>query len=234
MRKIKTISAIGLAVILMAIVTSVSACAKTQDPASFAVNYAEGILWAYLHPREAVNISSAMLSRDNDPRTLAVVENSEGAQKCVNAVNLVNSIAEVAKTGLESGNPQNANPEKALILDIKQPIQYAATSENGKKEKKLEYNLFSYPLFYKNKITFDPSLAFKTSNNQLVVLAVMKNYSNQNVEISNIPEIQLSADGKQIAAGQTTGFKAPVRLSYYQKKSAAESMTECPLQSLSS
>lgn len=219
MKKIKKISVIGLAVILMAIVTAVSACARTQDPVSFATDYLEGMFWTASHPKEAGVILSTMLSRDDNPRASEVIESSEGAQKFVNAANFANSVAAVAKTGLISVNPQNANPDKVITLDIKQPMQYTATLENGKREKKLEYNLFSYPLFYKNKITFDPFLAYKTSDNQLVILAVIKNYSNQNVEISNIPEIHLSADGKQIAAGQTTGFKAPVKLSYYQKKS---------------
>ena len=218
MKKIKTISAIGLAVILMAIVTAVSACARTQDPVSFAVDYAEGILWVYSHPREAVNVSSAVLSRDNDNNISELIKSSEGAQKYVRYVNFFNLAGISMKTGWETVNPNNVNSTKMIVMKVEKPLQYP--TDSGVKSG-LEYNVFGIPLFSKNTITFDPLLAYKTKDHQLVVLALMKNYSNHNVEISGMPEVQLHLDdGQQIAAGQTSGFGAPIKLSYYQKKAS--------------
>lgn len=218
MKKIKTISAIGLAVILMAIVTAVSACARTQDPVSFAADYLEGMFWADTHPKEAVAVTSAALSRDDSNNVSALLNSSEGAQKYTRALNFLNLVGATVKTSLEAVNPGNANSHKMIVMNVDKPIQYSTDAGTSGVKNWLKYNIFSIPLFSKNSITFDPILAYKTTDNKLVVLAYMKNFSNRNVEISGIPEVQLILDEQQIAAGQTSGFGDPIKLSYYQKK----------------
>lgn len=217
MKKIKWIGAVCLAIVLAAIVTSVSVSARALDPASFASDYVKSYRFLFTHPQEYVDTVKMMVERTQSDELSNYIANSEDAQAFLRVANLPLTGARLNKALKTTVNPLNSEKNRILQLNISNSTSPGAPKvDHGLWNH--DFTLLNAPFFSKNTISIDPKFVYKTANDELVVWGVMMNYSNQNVEVMGVPEISLQTGDKVLASGTSSDFDSPMKFSYYQDK----------------
>lgn len=210
MRKVKSVVSLLLVVFVMSVLTSVSVQAGVL---SNAIEVELGMTYLISHPKEAVEIVNASIIRTPTDEVMELLENSEEARTFQKTLNFPYTVSGVLKTGWITLNPQNTEAGQIVSVTFDSPVQYPK-AENTR----LDYNVFSIPYFQKNELEVDPLLAYKSSNNELVVWADLCDYSGQNIEVDGVYEVVLIADGEVFAKGSTPKMERPIQLSAHQEQ----------------
>lgn len=219
MKRVKLIGILCLACLAMASITAVSATAQSFDPLTLVSSYVSAYRFVFTHPKESWEIISTSDVREANPELEELINTNPDAQATVRVFNIPNTVAAIGKAGIATLNPQNMERNQIISVKVNSlPGEREEPVSEAQKRHGIEISMLTTPLFYSNPINIDPMFIMKTPQDDLVVLGVVKNFSGKNVVINAIPGIELVANNKILANGTTSGFEAPMKLSYYQQK----------------
>lgn len=219
MKKFKhSFFAVCFAICLMTGLMAVTANAKSLDPIAYASDYFYGMKWGITHFDDSIKIAAAIAKRDDSGIKDILDDKSEGQQTFLYALNPVATLAQIESTLDVTVSPLNNEKFQIRNVKVQNTGEELKGSSSPQKTSKFQYAFLAVPYFSHNQIVFDPILAYKTRNNELVVWCILKNYTGQEIELRRISPIEYYDNGKKIAGGTAAGFEKPFRMSYYEPK----------------
>lgn len=218
MKCVKPIGILCLAMMLVAGITAISANAQSLDPRDLMSSYVSAYRFVFTHPKESWEIISASDVREPNQELEELINTNPDAQATVRVFNIPNTVAAIGKAGIATLNPKNTERNRMISIKVNPSSINKLPASETQGRHGLEISMLTTPLFYHNAVNIDPMFIYKTPQDDLVILGVVKNFSGKNVAINSIPSIELVTNNKVLASGAPSGLDAPMKLSYYQQK----------------
>lgn len=218
MKKKKTIRSILLAVLLAVTMTAVPASAKSiqaqlQSLPSDLVSAAKLDAWSLSHLEE-INELGLQVSYGNYEEIDKYLTDPDIADFFKRILNLGGTVAGVIKTTGMTLSPNNS--ERYMVPSI--TVGGSSADKTNPRLSNLDYSIFALRTDNKGKVNINVLLIYQDPQGNLVALGLLRNTSGQKLQIDNIPSIQLTANGKELASGTPSKLETPVRLAPHEDK----------------
>lgn len=216
MKKNKWLCSIGMAVLLTAILTAVSANARSIDWKTIPENVVQFVrVGAYLdtHPQIAANTIEGLTT--GHPEVAEQYFTDPEQRDYVNRIaQLTVNIGDVGKTAAITVNPQNSERNQVPTIRITgKTYPVSPKRSNASRLTEPTYTLLTINVNNGNKIPMDTFLAYKDKDDNLVVWGILANDNSNKIQVSGLSSIQLTTKDKVLAEGTPTQFETPMILS---------------------
>lgn len=214
MKKAKQLCVLFLTIILLGALTAIPVGAQSLGSGSFILDYATAYKYMLTHPKEAIKIIDAMVVEREQTNEITLDDSPE-AQTYMRLLNIPLTIGVAEKTALVTVNPSNTERNRIISIKVSNPVNFPTTE---KTDKNSQICVLSAPTFNYNAISIDPKIVYVNRNHEMVVAGTLMNYSDRDIDLRGIPDIQLNENGKIVANGNTANFEEPMKMSHSRKK----------------
>lgn len=215
--KYKKLFSIVLAIILAVSFFSVHASASTfesQSVPSKVATYLRVESYFYTHPKEIIDIMLELDGGKYDALNRAF-PNEEDRELFLKLATLPSTVGDITKTATITADPKNTERYIIPSVTIGNSSGAINPSSDEKSGFRPSFTFLAIPNYNENKISLDTFGAYKDTENNLVVLGIIRNGSGKKLELKGISYIELSSNGKVLAKGTPSAFESPMQFSPY-------------------
>lgn len=207
MRKTRSLTAVLLAAIFsLSFITTCTFAKSMEGRRSDLQHYIKLEAYTITHPKEVNEIERSLIEGRTDLLN-QYIPDPEDQEYYLKTENLSTAISHILKTALITINPENT--EHYMV-----PVARIGTASPDFPVRSASF--LTMPNNSGNRISIDFFLIYQTNREELVLLGILRNQSQNRVEVKGISEIELTADGEKIASGIPSSFETPIKLAPYQ------------------
>lgn len=211
MRKTKPVIAIFLAVIFYLSFMAACVSAKSiEERTSDVQHFVKQEAFTLTHPKEVTEIERSLIEGRTDVLN-QYIPDPEDQEYYLRTENLSTAVSHILKTAYTTVNPQNS--ERYIVPTARIGGSETPRSQNSPVQK---FTFLTMPNNSGNSITIDLYLVYQTRNGELTFLGILRNQSGDKISVNGISQIEIAADGKELANGTPASFESPMKMAPYQ------------------